>query len=94
MRNPYRLALSRGNLGELYFRDRRSLHVPVGFFLKSGLKAFTKECERLGVRLKFQFLARINLLYAAFKMTAGWIGFWSQSNDECASHNEGRLKVR
>jgi hypothetical protein len=44
-------------------------------FSEGSLEALTQKSHQLARRLKFQLLARINLLYTAFEMTAGWIGF-------------------
>ena len=41
--------------------------VVLGRVFEGGLEALTKKSEQLGRRLKFQLLARVNLLYGAFK---------------------------
>ena len=69
-------------------RLRVSFAVTRGLSFEDRLEALTKKIQQLGRGLKFQLLARVNLLYGAFKMSIAWARFPCQSNYECASHDE------
>ena len=49
--------------------------VVLGCFFEGSQEAFTQKSEQLGRGLKFQLLARVNLLYGAFKMSIAWARF-------------------
>lgn len=51
--------------------------VVLGRVFEGGLEALTKKSEQLGRRLKVQLLARVNLLYGAFKMAVRGVRFLS-----------------